>query len=548
MFLKMQKKSKTVKIFIAYQEKENSIYSELEPYLEELKSAKMIDSWYRRQLTGKEWDEDVHPGLEKFSIILVLISPEFIANEYCYKDEIKKAIKLQKKGQVHIIPLLVRETDIRDTSFENLKALPAKGYTIDSPYWETRAEAFKDIQKGILRAIKKINESRKDCFISKTKQPFPFCIKRFAIKNFLCIRDAELDEIPVDCQWVFITGENGDGKTALLQALAVGLLGNKDKEANHLLADNSRIQIEFKQDGENTIRELYKEKEIDDFIAITTDIKNEPVRNVLGYGVTRLNIMTSEAEKSKKDTNPAYSLYNETEGNFRNIQNWMINQYLENHSTETPMIRKIKETLKTLMPNIEKVAMEGKDIFYYEKGYKARYPQISSGSKMVVAMIGDMMIGFFTVQSQDKEISEFKGIVLIDELDLHLHPIWQKKLPKLLSDAFPHVQFWATTHSIVPFMGAPDNSVFLKVTRDEKVLTRVERLDIDVKRLLPDTLISSPLFGLEDFIRKGVNDFRSEYLYSEYQRNKEIEDQLKETAKKFKLPKCSFFDDETGGT
>jgi predicted ATP-binding protein involved in virulence len=377
----------------------------------------------------------------------------------------------------------------------------------------------------------------------KKNRAFPSCIKRFNIKNFLCIRDAGLDKIPVDCQWIFITGENGEGKTALLQALTLGLLGNDDREANHLLDDNTHIQIEFKQDGENTIHELYKDS--DGWKNITTELSNIPLKNILGYGVSRLNIMTrqAEAEMVDKSRNPALSLYNETEGNFQNIETWLKDRYLESQLKETHQIRQVKDTLRELMPNIEKVEIEGKDIVYYEKGYKARYMEVSSGSKMIIAMIGDMIKRFFTAQPQVTDISEFKGIVLIDELDLHLHPKWQIKLPALLSRYFPNVQFWATTHSIIPFMGAPENSVYLKVTREKDMLTKVERLDIDIKRLLPNTLLSSPLFCLDDFIRKGVNDFRTEYLYSEYEKNKDIETQLEKIAQKLKLPESYFFDE-----
>lgn len=535
--------SKPVRVFIAYSDKDDAIYKKLE---KQLKSKKEINSWYPRRLTGEEWNGIIKPELEKSSVVLMLISPDFLANKYCYEDEVKKAVELHNAGRVHLVPILARKTDLEGMSFEKLKALPSNGNPIESREWENKKEAFDDIVRGIDKILKKIKESTDDCYLSEGNTPFPFCIKRFAIKDFLCIRDTGLDKIPVDCQWVFITGENGDGKTALLQALAAGLLGNDDGEATHLLGDNTRIQIEFKQDGENTIRELHEDPY--GWGSNTTDIGNGASKHILGYGVSRLKIMTAEAERIKKYENPALSLYNETEGNFRNIETWLKDQYLENKLKETPQIRRVKEMLKDLMPNVEKVEMEGKDIIYHEKGYKTMYPKASAGSKMIVAMVGDMIIRFFDAQPQVEDISEFKGIVLIDEFDLHLHPIWQKKLPGLLSQYFPNVQFWATTHSIVPFMGAPENSIFLKVTRESDVLTKVIRLDIDVKRLLPDTLISSPLFGLEDFIRKGVNDFRSEYLYSEYERNKELEEKLEEAARKFKLPRSSFFDDDSGDT
>jgi energy-coupling factor transporter ATP-binding protein EcfA2 len=417
---------KPIRLFIAYSDKDDAIYKELEFYLKKLESENEIDSWYGRRLTGEEWDGTMHPGLEKSSIILLLVSADFLANNYYKSDEVINAVELHKKGRVHLIPILAGTTiDLEGMPFENLKALPSNRKPIESREWKNKEEAFKDIFKDIVKVVKKIKETTDDCYISKEKRAFPFCIKRFDIKNFLCIRDTVLDKIPVDCQWVFITGENGDGKTALLQALAVGLLGNDDREAIRLLKDDdTHIQIEFKKDGENTIRELYKDS--DGWKSITTYIGNSDQKNILGYGVTRLNIMTREAEMVDKDRNPAFSLYNETEGNFRNIETLLKDQYLESKLKETSQIRRVKETLEKLMPNIEKIEIEGKDIVYYEKGYKARYTEVSSGSKMIITMIGDMIIRFFADQPRAEKISEFKGIVLIDELDLHLHPLWLK--------------------------------------------------------------------------------------------------------------------------
>jgi len=534
---------KPIRLFIAYSDQDDAIYKELETYLEPLKSKGQIDSWHGRRLTGLEWDQVIDPQLQKSDIILLLTSPDFLAHEYCYGEEVNNAVKLHTKGRVHLIPILVRTTiGLEHTPFENLKTLPSNDKPIESMEWKKREDSFADILRGISKCIKIRSLSTGDRRLSKANPALPFCIKRFHIKNFLCIRDTGLDKIPVDCQWVFITGENGDGKTALLQALAVGLLG--DRGADNLLEPDTHIQIEFKKDNENTIHEIFKDSE--GWRNYSTDIRKTPILNVMGYGVTRLNIMTRDAEELYKEKSPVISLYKETDGNFRNIETWLKDKYLESKLEETPLITSVKESLRRLMPNIKKIELEGSAIFYHEKGHKARYWQISSGGKMIVAMVGDMIKRFYTAQPQIKDVSEFKGIVLIDELDQHLHPKWQKELPKLLSDVFPNVQFWATTNSIVPFMGAPENSVFLKVTREEDVLTKVERLDIDVKRLLPDTLISSPLFGLEDFIRKGVNDFRTEYLYSEYEKNKDMEERLEKAARKFKLPKSSFFDDDTG--
>jgi AAA15 family ATPase/GTPase len=531
---------KPIKLFIAYSSKDEELYKELESHLKKLKTSGHIDSWYERKIVGEEWDRVISDKLDAANIVLMLISPSFLVSDYFYEEEAKKVFVLYQDGKVELIPVILRDTNLGDTSFAGLEVLPSNGKAVTNPYWRDRGDAFKDIREGLLKTLKNIINPSEDISITQDKEAFPNCIKQLSIKNFQCIRRLILSEIPVDAQWVFITGENGDGKTALLQALCIGLLGNEDKEANDLLKKdpNTRIEIEFKQNSHNALCRFYKEK--GNWKREMAGIAAETPIKIIGYGVTRLNIQAENIDEKHKKQNPAYSLYHETKGNFQNIEKWLKDEYLANKQQETVKIKEVKRVLKKLMPNIESIILEVDGVFYKEKGFKAEFYQISSGSKSIVAMVGDLLIRLFSLQPDVEKVSEFEGIVLIDELDLHMHPKWQKNLPGLLSEIFPGIQFWVTTHSIVPFMNAPANSVFFTLTRTEEG-ANAARLDIDMKNLLPNTLISSPLFGIEDFISPYADDFRTEYLYSDILKNKELNRKLEEAAKKFNLPK-SFFD------
>ena len=525
---------KTTKLFISYSTKDEALYKELETHLLKLKSSGSLHSWYDRKIIGEKWDQVISDKLETSDIVLLLVSPNFLNTDYFYESEVKRAVELHQEGRLELIPVILREADIGDTPIAKLETLPPQGMSVTSSYWENKNQAFSVVVEALRIALKKIINPTKDIFFKRGQKAFSNCIKQFTIKNFQCIRKLNLDEIPVDAQLVFITGENGDGKTALLQALAAGLLGNDDKEANHLLEEETRIEIEFKHNNSNQINRLYKENK--QWVCKKEGKEKDSMVRVLGYGVTRLNIMTREAEEKLAEKNPAYSLYHETQGNFQNIETWLKDKYLENSLTESPLLSNVKNILVRLLPNIDSIDIKGKDVVYREKGFDARYFQVSSASKMIITMIGDMVKQFNKAQPAVEKISDFEGIVLIDELDLHLHPQWQMKLPGLLSEIFPGIQFWVTTHSIVPFMEASLNSVFLTLTRSKDKGTAVEKLDIDVKNLLPNTLISSPLFGIEDFISSHADDFRTEYLYADVLKNKELHKKLEEMAKRIKLP------------
>ena len=128
-----------------------------------------------------------------------------------------------------------------------------------------------------------------------------------------------------------------------------------------------------------------------------------------------------------------------------------------------------------------------------------------------------------------------------------LHPKWQLKFPALLSRAFPKVQFIVSTHSVIPLMGAPEGSIFLKVSRDITKGTKVDKIDIDIANLLPNSILTSPLFDLESILSGQNKDFSelwTEDSFKEIERQKERDKHLASyKEKEIQIPK-EFFDPE----
>jgi predicted ATP-binding protein involved in virulence len=120
-------------------------------------------------------------------------------------------------------------------------------------------------------------------------------------------------------------------------------------------------------------------------------------------------------------------------------------------------------------------------------------------------MIGDMMIRLS--KEPNNPLSDLRGIVLIDEIDAHLHPKYQYELPNLLSEIFPKVQFIVTTHSPLPILGSSTDKkqVILTVERNPKQGITVQRKDdFDIRQLNPSSLLTSPIFGLQTLFAKNA--------------------------------------------
>jgi predicted ATP-dependent endonuclease of OLD family len=131
---------------------------------------------------------------------------------------------------------------------------------------------------------------------------------------------------------------------------------------------------------------------------------------------------------------------------------------------------------------------------------------LAAGYRGIFIMIGDMMNRL--TNNFKKDVKDIAGIVLIDEFDAHLHPKYQYELPKLLSDAFPKVQFIVSTHSPIPLLSfsKENEPIVYKVERTAEGIT-TKRLDneMDIWRLNPNALLTSPIFGVSSLYSRGVS-------------------------------------------
>ena len=112
----------------------------------------MIDNWHDRQISaGNEWANEIDEHLNTACIILLLISADFLASDYCYDVEMKRALERDTAGEARVIPVILRSVDWQNASFGKLQALPKDGTPVTS--WNNQDEAFTDIARGIRAAI-----------------------------------------------------------------------------------------------------------------------------------------------------------------------------------------------------------------------------------------------------------------------------------------------------------------------------------------------------------------------------------------------------------
>jgi hypothetical protein len=145
-----------VEVFYSYAHADEDFRVELVKHLRLLERQGVISGWHDRNISaGTEWKDAIDNHLESAGIILLLISADFLASDYCYELEMARAMERHTKGTARVIPIILRKCDWSDAPFGKLQALPKNGKPVKS--WADQDEAFTDIVKGIRKVIAELN-------------------------------------------------------------------------------------------------------------------------------------------------------------------------------------------------------------------------------------------------------------------------------------------------------------------------------------------------------------------------------------------------------
>jgi tetratricopeptide (TPR) repeat protein len=139
-------------VFISYSHRDKELRNELEKHLANLKRQKIIASWYDGNISpGTEWEPQIMEHLKRAQIILLLVSADFMASDFCYSIEMTQAIARHDANQARVIPILLRPMDWQGAPFARLKMLPTDAKAVIT--WHTLDEALADVVQGIREAI-----------------------------------------------------------------------------------------------------------------------------------------------------------------------------------------------------------------------------------------------------------------------------------------------------------------------------------------------------------------------------------------------------------
>lgn len=148
-------------LFLSYSHRDEGLRAQLETHLAALRRQGFITVWHDRRITaGEDFASVIDAHLEQANVVLLLVSPDFIASDYCYEKEMSRALERHREGGCVVVPVILRPCDWRDMPFGRLLATPTDGKPVT--LWPNIDEAFLDVVKAIKAALGKMKAARAD--------------------------------------------------------------------------------------------------------------------------------------------------------------------------------------------------------------------------------------------------------------------------------------------------------------------------------------------------------------------------------------------------
>jgi hypothetical protein len=151
----------TVKVFLSFVDhpQDRRLQKRLETHLAGLKREGAIESWHAEQLGAGRERREVERLLAEADIILLLISPDYLASDYHYEEEMRRAMERHAEGSARVIPIILRATDLEKTPFAGLVSLPRDGRPLNDH--QNKDAALKAITEELRCVVEEIRRERR---------------------------------------------------------------------------------------------------------------------------------------------------------------------------------------------------------------------------------------------------------------------------------------------------------------------------------------------------------------------------------------------------
>ena len=363
-------------------------------------------------------------------------------------------------------------------------------------------------------------------------------LKSIRLINAKCFSDITLSFTDEDNDirpWTLLLAENGTGKSTLLKAIALATSGSDaladllgtpsdwigygtqgcEIEVCLVTLEGKTEEVRLKIEPKDTRADVIIRNR--ESLTWLDDVLNQKDKDyfVLGFGASRrlspINTRrTHTSGFTSKRAQRVATLF-DPDAVTTPIDAWAMDlDYLENRSgSET-----IRKVLSNLLPEItfDRIDKENGQLLFNTPDGIVPLRCLSDGYLAMAAWIGDLLfqvLGNF--DDRQEQPLDARGLLLIDEVDLHLHPKRQRELFSFLKEWLPNFQFVVTTHSPLTAQQADQGELHYLVREAEDI--SIQPFTGNPKTLLLHQLVMSPAFGLDTDESKEVEDMKNRYRH-----------------------------------
>jgi len=363
-------------------------------------------------------------------------------------------------------------------------------------------------------------------------------LKRLALQNIRSIEQLELsfdtDEGRVR-KWTLVLGQNGAGKSTILRSVALVTAGSEalpellerpddwirigsetcSIAADLVTADREERHIALSWTRGQSIRDIFdRNRETLDQLDAALSHAHRNYFTV-GYGTSRrLPGIRSSGPLREVYSHPRAARVATLFSNdavLNPLDTWAMDlDYRRSHAG----IDIIRNALSDFLPGIKllRIDKEKRELLFETPDGEVTLDQLSDGYQNVAGWCGDLLYRITETYQDYKHPLKARGLLLIDEIDLHLHPLWQRRLRQFLDEKMPNFQILATTHSPLTAQEAGEGELYFLRRPQPSAAVELEHYLGAPNKLFTHQVLMSEAFGLDSVNSKQVEDMRKEYV------------------------------------
>ena len=385
-------------------------------------------------------------------------------------------------------------------------------------------------------------------------------VLKLKIKNIKCFQDIEVpfEDNGQIKNWSLIVGNNGQGKTTFLRSLALGLCDEswasalspelyggilrEDESSGFIeviLKDESenkkyriKTEINLKGNSESVSQKAYPypEESVHEEKEISTD-ELDNIRDkifVTGYGAGR-SVKGTNSYEEYAVVDSVYGLFNYE----HRLQNAELGvRRIESKKKFDELEKHLKKIL--MLEDSDKIKLSDSGLRVTSKWGDKLFNSLGDGYQSLTTVIIDFLSWKLLHNNEKFNLKDISGIFIIDEIEQHLHPKWQRNIIKILSEKFPKIQFIGSTHTPICALGLYDLECESQLIKASYVNNHSEVELFDMKEdyigYRIDQILTSDIFNLSSArsktIEKKLAEYREIYIKDSSKRNPEEKNKL----------------------